>query len=310
MSRFGRRALLAASVLPMPALASRSLPIVLVVGSRLGTTADLWARSAAPFLERHWRHAAVTVRNLPGRGGLAALEEVAATEVGQRQIAVFAAPLLLARAIEAGGASPLAGLRPLAAIQEEALVLVGRPDAPIDPARIADDGRPLATPAAGTAAHLAARRIAAPSGLAVLPFASAVAARQAAAAGHAVAALLPLADAAPALREGKLVALGVTGRTPNPLLPDVPTLAVPGGELLALPHRGFMLPSGAPESVAHRLLPGIASLASDPDFVKDRAAQGHAARFLPPDAWAMLLEQMDNELRDRWRDDPWIVRSG
>jgi tripartite-type tricarboxylate transporter receptor subunit TctC len=294
----------------MPALASRPSPVVLVVGSRLGSTADLWARAAAPFLERHWRHAPVTVRNLPGRGGLAALEEVAAAEPAPWQIAIFAAPFLLARAIETGAASPLGGLRPLAAIQEEALVLVGRPDAPIDAARIADDGRPLATPAAGSAAHLAARRIAARTGLALLPFASAIAARQAAAAGHAVAALLPLADAVPALRDGKLAALGVTGRTPNPLLPDVSTLAVPGGELLALPLRGFMLPASAPDSVVHRLLPGIASLASDPDFVKDRAAQGHVARFLPPEAWARLLAQMDHELRDRWQDDPWIVRSG
>jgi tripartite-type tricarboxylate transporter receptor subunit TctC len=77
-------------------------PVTLLVGVGPGSGADTWARGFAPFLERHWPHAAVTVANRPGERGLAAARALATAAPDGRLIGAIGTPLLLARAVEAG----------------------------------------------------------------------------------------------------------------------------------------------------------------------------------------------------------------
>jgi tripartite-type tricarboxylate transporter receptor subunit TctC len=315
--RLGRRGglalafgLAAPALLPVSAEANRRNALELLVGAPPASPADLWARSVAPFLERHWTRGAVAVRNHPGRGGLDAMAVLAASPPDRKLMGVVTAPLLLTRAIEAGEASPLSRISPLAAVLEESMVLVGPLDGPTDltALRSVAAGRPLGTPAPGSAGHVAGLRLDSRLDMAVLAFPSAAAARQAALSGHVPAAMLALPDAIQALREEKIAALAIAAARRSPLLPDIATFREQGIDLVASAQRGFALPPGVPEPVRDHLLAGLEALTQDPDFIAAAAAQGQNARFLGPANWMRLLGRVDEEMRRRWQEDPWLPR--
>jgi tripartite-type tricarboxylate transporter receptor subunit TctC len=285
-------------------------PIELVVSAPAGSAADRWARGMAPFLERAWPRLPLVVRNRPGRGGLEALSELAAAGRERKVISTLTSPVLLARAIEAGEPSPLDRLAPLAALVEEPVLLVTAPGGPADLEELRHGTRsaPIGTPPPGTGAHVTGLRLAERAGLPILAFPSAAAARQAAAAGHVAAAVLTLPDVLGYLRENKLVALGVASRSRTPLLPELPTLREGGLELLGATRRGFALSGEAPPEWRARLAAGLQQLASDPDLANFCAENGQVPRFLGPETWSSLLVRQDEELRRRWREEPWLPR--
>jgi tripartite-type tricarboxylate transporter receptor subunit TctC len=307
-----RRALLGlgAALLARPATARPREPVELLVGAAPGAAADRWARGIAPFLERAWPRQPLSVRNLPGRGGLQALAELAEFGAARRMIGVLTTPLVLARAVEAAEATPLDRIHPLAALVEEPVVLVTAPGGPasLEALRATAGAAPLGLPPPGNGAHVVGLRLAAELGLPLLAFPSAAAARQAAAAGHVAAALLTLPDAIGLLRENRLVALGVAASRRSPVLPGLPTLREAGMELLGATRRGFALAPGAAPEWRYWLLTGLERLAEDPDLAAHCAEGGRTPRFLDPDAWTALLRRQDQALRQRWREDPWLPR--
>lgn len=309
--RLRRRALLAlATALPAPALARRPRAVELLVGAQPGSAADLWARSAAPFLERHLPRLAVAVRNLPGRGGLDAVAELAAAPPEAKLLGVITTPLLLIRAIETGEPSPLERLSPLAALVEEPVVLVSAPHGPPDLAalRALGERATIGTPPPGTAAHLASLRLAGRLDLPVLAFPSAAAARQAAQSGHVTAAVLGLPDAIAALRDGRLVGLGLAAVRRSALLPELPTLREAGLDLVATAQRGFATATGAEAPWRDTALSALGAVVADPDFAAQCAGLGQTPRLYPPGDWVRLLTRVDAELRARWQQEPWLPR--
>jgi tripartite-type tricarboxylate transporter receptor subunit TctC len=314
----GRRALpgllaglaLAAPGLKAPALAARRDTVDLLVPAPIGSAADRSARGIAPFLERAWPRQALAVRNLPGRGGLDAVAELAAAGTGRRVIGVLTTPLLLARAVEGSEASPLDRIAPLAALIEEPVLLVTAPGGATDMEALRNGapGMSLGTPPPGTGAHVAGLRLAERLGLPVLAFPSAAAARQAAAGGHVAAATLTLPDSLAFLRDSRLVALGVAASRRSPLLPELPTLREGGLEALGATRRGFALSPEAPAEWRAWLLAGLEMLAADPDLAAHCAENGQVPNFLGPEAWRSLLDRQDRELRRRWQDEPWLPR--
>jgi tripartite-type tricarboxylate transporter receptor subunit TctC len=302
-------ALAAGLALPRIAEAGRREPVELLVPGAPGTAADRWARSMTPFLERAWPRQPVKLRNEPGRGGLDALSELAGAG-SRRVLGVLTTPLLLARAIEAGEPSPLGRIAPLAALIEEPVVLVVPPFGPdsLEALRRAAPTSSIGTPPPGTGAHLAGLRLGERAGLALLPFPSAAAARQAAASGHVAAAALTLPEAIAFLRDGRLVALGVASPHRIPLLPEVPTLRETGLEALGATRRGLALSPDAPPAWRAALLAGLESLSAAPDLATHAAEVGQVPRFLGQEAWGALLARQDAALRRRWQEDPWLPR--
>ena len=72
---------------------------------------------------------------------------------------------------------------------------------------------------------------------------------------------------APMIRAGKVRALGTSGLTRSPILPDVPTIAeagVPGFQ--ATLWVGFMAPAGTPEPIVEKLNREITKVATRPDI--------------------------------------------
>lgn len=308
----GRRAFWGVSAglaLPSLAQAARREPVELLVAAPPGSAPDRFTRGIAPFLERAWPRQSLTVRNLPSRGGLDLISDLAAGR-GRRAIGTIATPLLLARAVEAGEPSPMSRVAPLGALIEEPVVLVAAPGGAtdLDKLRTGAPGSSLGAPPAGTGGHMAGLRLSERAGLPLLVFPSAAAARQAAAAGHVAAAALTLPDAIGYLRENRLVALGVASTRRSPLLPDLPTLREAGLELLGATRRGFVLAPDAPDDWRAWLLAGLQTLADDPDLATHCAENGQVPRFLGPEAWGSLLTRQEEELRRRWREDPWLPR--
>lgn len=302
-------AMLAGLALPGIAHAGRREPVEMLVPAPPGSAPDRWARGMAPFLERAWPRQPVIVRNHPGRHGLDALGELA--NAGRRKVVgVLTTPLILARAVETAEASPLSRISPLAALIEEPVILVTAPGGAgsVEALRDAAPGVALGTPPAGTGPHLAGLRLAEGAGLPLLVFPTAAAARQAASAGHVAAAVLTLPDAIGYLRDNRLVALGVASSRRIALLPDLPTLREAGLEALGATRRGFALSPDAPPEWRSLLLAGLGTLANDPDLAAQCAENGQVPRFLGHEAWSALLARQDQELRRRWREDPWLPR--
>ncbi|NKE47803.1 hypothetical protein HB662_23710 [Roseomonas frigidaquae] len=296
--------------LAAPALASRRNRAELLVGAAPGSKADLWARGVAPFLERAVPRLTLAVRNHPGRGGLESVAALAAADPARPVIGVFTAPLLLARAVEAGEPFPVDRVAPLAAVLEESMILVGEPGGPPDVAalRALGDSGTLGTPAPGSAAHFAASRLDGRLDLPRFAFPTAAAARQAAASGHVAATMLPLPDAIAQLREGRLRGIGLAAASRSALLPDVATLQEQEVDLIASAQRGFALHPAAPEPFRAALLRGLEAVAADPDFAEQCAANGQNPRFRDPESWTSLLRRADAELRRRWAEEPWLPR--
>ncbi len=299
-----------AALLPAPALATRRNPVELLVGAPGGSPADLWARGVAPFLERCLPRLTLAVRNHPGRAGLEAVALLAAARPEQKVVGVVTTPLLLARAVEAGEASPAERIAPLAAVIEESMVLVGAPAGPPDLAALRGLGErgTLGTPPPGSAAHFAGLRLEGRLDLARLAFPSAAAARQAAMSGHVAAAMLAMPDAIAALREGKLLGIGIAAARRSALAPEMPTLREQGLDLVAAAQRGFALNPAAPEAFRTSLLAGLEAMAADQDFAAQAATLGQNARFLGPEAWGRVLARADGELRRLWAEEPWLPR--
>ncbi len=81
----------------------------------------------------------------------------------------------------------------------------------------------------------------------------------------------------PHFKSGKLVALGVTSAKPDPVLPDVLSIAeagLPGYELIE--YQGIVAPAGTPRATINRLREDIVKSLSAPD-VKERFTNSGAA---------------------------------
>ena len=309
----GRRGLglAALGLLARPARAGRLTgPISLLVPGAAGGSADDWARGIAPFLERHLPRAQIAVVNRPGESGLAAARSLAAATPDGHVLGAVATPLLLARAIAAGEPALLDRLDFLGAIAEEPVLLVGHPALAPDLAALQARGEQalLGTPPAGGAAQLAGLAFARARPLTLLAFANAQAARQAVIAGNVAAAMLALPEAFAALRDDRLVGLGLAAAARCTLLPELPTLAEQGIPVRIAAHRGFALPAGTPAALRDALGGAMQAMVADAEFVAAAESQGYVPRYLPAARWDALARATLRELADQWRSAPWLPR--
>jgi tripartite-type tricarboxylate transporter receptor subunit TctC len=99
----------------------------------------------------------------------------------------------------------------------------------------------------------------------------------------------------PILREGKLRALAVSGKTRNPDLPDVPTMAELGYPRLT---RGFwsglLAPAGTPDEIVNSLNREIIAIAQSPEMKASLRKLGFEPKIgLPRDFAALLSDEID-----------------
>jgi tripartite-type tricarboxylate transporter receptor subunit TctC len=287
----------------------------LLVGAQPGSASDRQARAFAPFLERHLPHTEIGLTNLPGEAGLVAYRALAEADPSGRLLGWVSTPVLPARMIDRGGGGLMDRLRLLGATEVEPIAFVSPAASPLvtaqDIIRRSDenaDAVPLGTPPAGSAPHLAALRLQAVSGthLNIVAFPSTAAARQAVIARNVAAAALGLADAIGALRDGKLVGLGVAMRDRANAFPDMPPLYDLGIELFAPIRRGLAAPALIPAEVAERIADAMQEVVADPEFLAEAEDAGFIATWLDGAAWTAQALQERSELAQLWHASPWL----
>ncbi|MBR0655990.1 tripartite tricarboxylate transporter substrate-binding protein [Plastoroseomonas arctica] len=308
-----RRATLAlsAGLLARPALAQGRLNLTLVVGAAAGSAADRWGRGFAPFLERHWPRSSVAIANIAGEAGLVAARAIGDAQPDGKAIAAITTPFLIAHAIETGTRRVIDRLDLMGAVADELIVLVTAPGITPDLAGIRSIGARgrLGSPPPGSAAQLAAHSINALMPLELIAFPSASTARQAVIAGNLTAALLPLPDALGAIREGRLQAVAVSGRTRSPHLPELPCFAEFGMPDVAVTQRGFALPRGVPAIMRDGLAEALEAVLADPEFTAQNSAMGRTPRLIRAAAWSAEVGALTEALQRRWDGEPWVRRA-
>jgi tripartite-type tricarboxylate transporter receptor subunit TctC len=317
----GRRGFCAAA-LACPALIrpARASPVIrLLVGASAGVGNDLEARSFAPFLERHLPQAEIQVINLPGQAGLTAYRALADAGTEPLTLGWVASPSLGARAVDHDDPMLLTRLALIAAVQEEPLVLVAPASGTLTSVRevlrnaAADAGAvPLGTPPAGSPPHLGALDLQARSGIAlnIVPFPSVAAVREAGVDGNVAAALMELGDAIVALRDGRLVGLGVTAPDRVAALPDVPTFGEGGAEagvaLVATVLRGLAAPAGLAPAMEASLTEGLRGVIGDPEYKAQGDDSGFSLVWLDGVAWRGRIAAEQAALQTLWQASPWL----
>ncbi|WP_338661725.1 tripartite tricarboxylate transporter substrate-binding protein [Pararoseomonas sp. SCSIO 73927] len=303
----GARGQGAAPYVPAP---TRPKSLTLLVGAAGGSTTDLWVRGFAPFLERHLKLVQVQVVNRVGEGGLAVMRDLADAPPDGSVLAYAATPILPARAVERNATALLDRLLPLGAVTEEPVALVAPPGAELAALRTRPDGRPLGLPPPTSPSAIAAAELAGSLPMEQLHFPSAAAARQAAMAGNVAAALVTVPEAVTAVREEKLVLLGMAAPARHPQFLEVPTLREEGLPVEGALRRGVVAPARIAPEAAARVARALRAAVADPEFLAQGESRGILPLFRDGQAWGVLMGQETAELRSRWETSPWPVSGG
>ena len=269
-----RRALLRATLcapavlnLPRRAAAQGAGPVTIVVPVTPGTPQDMLARLLAPFLQRRLGQP-VVVENRPGASGNIGTQAVARAAPDGRTLLVQASPLVVNPSLfpSTMGYDPVDGFTAIAKLSTSFVVLVVRPDLPVesvqglvDLARARPGALEYASPGNGTAQHLVMTLFARTAGIDLthIPYSGSAAAVQDLIGRRIAAAMLPYPMALPLAQAGQVRVLAIAAERRWEDLAQVPTLA-DAGFAISSPELWYALlgPAGMrPDNVA--LLNGV-----------------------------------------------------
>jgi len=254
-------------------------PVRLLTGSAPGGGADQTSRVLAQQLSRVFKEQFV-VENRPGATGMIANRLVSNaapdgyTLLLEPSSFVAISPHLNAK----DGWDPTKRLAPIIQVSAYGLVLVVHPSVParsvkqlIALARSQPGVLNFASSGVGSNFHLSAEifKIRAKIDIVHIPYRGSSNAVIDLLAGRAdlMFGLIPVLY--PYIKQGRLRALGVTAKTRNPLMPDVPTIseaALPGFEVLS--WEGVFAPAGTPSAIITRLNAEIGRIVDSPAIRK------------------------------------------
>ena len=230
------------SARPIAAQEAQSRPARLVVPFAAGGSADMLGRVVADGLSRALGQT-VTVENKPGATGVIGAAEVArARPDGQTLLLGFDGTLAIAPVIQANVSfDPLKDFSPIGKLADVGLVVAVHPSIPARDMRQliewsrANPGRlSFASPGPGSTAHLAGEQLRLEAGLDWLhvPYGASGSGKfvNDLIGGSVPAALISIAVAAPYIREGRIIGVGVPSPAPSSAIPGVPTFAQAGLE--------------------------------------------------------------------------------
>ncbi len=162
----------------------------------------------------------------------------------------------------------------------------------------ADPGKlTYATAGAGSAAHMASElfNMTAHIQTTHIPYKGAAPATTSLVSGEVSFAFNGQAPAQPFVKAGKLVALGVTGLTPSPLFPGVPTIASMGlKDFEVVDWNGLLVPAGTPKNIVDRLNAELVKFLNLPETKVRFAQLGFEGRPGTPAQFATFIKsEMD-----------------
>lgn len=259
--------ILAAALIVMPGVAQAedypAKPIRIIVPLTPGSGADIAGRIIARHLSEAFKQP-VLVENRPGAGGQIGTQAVIRADADGYTLLVQSASHAANPAIyKSLPYDPLRDLADVAILGVTPYVMVGQKGgayatlrALLDAARAKPGEVPFASAGVGTSTHLAAEFFTQVAGVKMLhiPFKGSPEAIQDTIAGRTSFYMAPINTAVGQLKDGRLIAYGVSTRKRADVLPEVPTLAEQGlaGYELSL-WFGMWAPAGTPGATVSRL---------------------------------------------------------
>jgi len=215
-------------------------PIRLVVPFAPGGSADMLGRLVADGLSKAFAQT-VTVENKPGATGVIGSSEVArAKPDGHTLLLGFDGTITIAPVTQGNVSfNPLKDFSPISKLADVGLVVAVHPSIPardmkqlIDWSRSNPGKLSFASPGLGSTAHLAGEQLRLEAGLDWLhvPYGASGSGKfvNDLIGGSVPAALISIAVAAPYIRDGRIVGVGVPSAAPSAAIPGVPTFAQAG----------------------------------------------------------------------------------
>lgn len=292
---------LAAAAIVASAQGWPAQPLKYIVPFPPGGATDLMSRPLVEKLQQRLGQP-VVVENIGGAGGAIGVTRLSQAKADGYVIGLgnsgthTITPSLVAKPPY----DPVADFTPISLINEYVNILVVNPNLPAKDmkeflalARSKAGGLSYGSAGIGSSNHLTAEVLAADTGLKFthVAYKGNGPALNDVMAGHIDWMFGTVSEVLPFVQAGKVRALGTSGRTRDPLLPDVPPVAdtVPGFEVV-----GFMAifgPARMPPAAVQRLNSEINAILSSPEIVQRYAAAGMKATPSTPQELAARVQR-------------------
>lgn len=263
----------------VPALAQDypAKPVTVIVPYTEGSATDIIARIVSKKLSEMWGQP-VMIENKPGAGGTVGAGVVAKAPPDGYTLLIHAGTHAESFAFYDKLPFTLKDFTDIAPLASQPMVLFVSPASGfksvselIAAAKTKPGQLKFGSPGIGTTAHLAAEQFKSMAGIDVVhvPFKGGPEAIAAMKDGGITYAFLPLAIMLKGVREGKLIALGVTSAKRSHELPDVPTIAEAGfTRFEATVWWGIWAPAGITAGVKDKLAKDVAGALASPDMIE------------------------------------------
>ena len=261
-----------------------SKPVRIIVPFAAGGPADVYARFLAQRLQETMGQPFV-VDDRPGAGSIIGTDAVAKSAPDGYTLLLMSNAHTVNESLIAN--KPFQLMRdfvPIAPINSSDLVLVARSGLPVSTlqeliaaAKAKPGAMTYASSGPGTPYHMAGELFKAMAGVSILhiPYKGSSGARTDVLGGQVDMMFDAVTTMTEHVRQGKVKALGTTGKTRSEVMPEVPTIAeagVPGYE--ATIWLGLMAPKNTPPQIVARLNAEIAKIAGNADVAKAWRVQG------------------------------------
>lgn len=296
-------------VLALPAAAQDaypSKPVKLVAPFPAAGPLDLLARVVAQKLTEQWGHP-VVVENVTGATGSIGANAVArAAPDGHTLLVTVDIPLTMYPAIARSlPYDPEKSFKPIASVARtdnglfvNAALGVSRVDELIALAKKQPGKLTFSSAGIGSPAHFGGElfKTIANVDMTHVPYKGAAPAMAAAVSNEVSLMFGPIAQGLPHVKSGRLRALGVTGPSASPLLPDAKPLVEQGFPgLLVFNSYPVMAPAGTPDAIADKVRAGLKQAMSDP------ALRERLSKAAIDPVWTEPAELMNMLAEDRKR---------
>ena len=264
----------------------------MIVPLTTGSGADIAGRVLAKSLTESWKQP-VIIENRPGAGGLIGTGVVVNSEPDGYTLLVQSASYAANPAIyKKLPYDPLKSLIDVAILGQTPYVMVTAADGPYQTIRdliIAAKSKPgeipFASAGVGSSAHLAAEYFNNMMGIKLVhvPYKGSPEAIQDTMSGRTAFYMAPLDTAIGQLKGGKVRALGVTGKTRNAAVPDIPTIAEQGYPNFDISlWFGMWAPTGTPAAIVNKINKDLTQAMQDPEVKSAYETKGIKATPMSP----------------------------
>jgi tripartite-type tricarboxylate transporter receptor subunit TctC len=115
-----------------------------------------------------------------------------------------------------------------------------------------------------------------------------------------------MSEAAAQIKEGKIRGLAIWAAKRQDAVPDVPTGAEQGANVIAAASRGVAVPAGLPKDVYEKLLAVSREVVADPAFRAELAKLNMPINPMFGDEYQKFLDDSFKTLKAMWDAEPWI----